>query len=108
VSAKAQKAVEDAMVVASRLKAAGHNREAEIIRRVCRSNVSYRITLRQLWVDNMTLRDIDGENCPQPEGDGPLLIELETSTAPVWCEQCERRVTQACASPFCKAKALAA
>jgi hypothetical protein len=56
VSAKAQKAVEDALVVASVLQREGRPREAEIIRRLCRSNSSYRVTLGQLWRDNMALR----------------------------------------------------
>jgi general stress protein YciG len=58
VSAKAIKAVEDALIVAAALTAEGRNREAEIIRRVCKSNTSYRSTLGQLWRDNMALRGL--------------------------------------------------
>lgn len=125
MSAKAKKAVEDALVVASRLAGAGHKREAEIIRRLCRSNGCYRTTLAQLWRDNMALRGNfsppdeaeDSEPLPEPQGDfarrdprvsTPFVRfkrrapfhddEPPSEPCRAWCTQCERQVTRAQAS----------
>lgn len=43
--------------MADRLYAGGEPRMAEIIRAVCRSNDSYRVTLQTLHRDNMALRE---------------------------------------------------
>ena len=54
---KATKAVDDAMAVAGELEKVGQHRWAEIVRRVCRGNRSYRTTLQSLHRDNMKLRE---------------------------------------------------
>lgn len=56
---RAIKAVQDARAVADRLEAGGEPRMANIIRRVCRSNDSYRGTLKTLHRDNMELRKFE-------------------------------------------------
>lgn len=56
MSAKAVAAVTEARKVAAFLDSIGEHKRANDVRRVCRSNDSYRITLQQLHRDNMALR----------------------------------------------------
>ncbi|MBL4858666.1 MAG: hypothetical protein JKY36_05650 [Erythrobacter sp.] len=56
MSAKAIKAVEDAREVADFLDSIGEHKRANDVRRVCRSNDSYRGTLSVLHRDNQLLR----------------------------------------------------
>lgn len=56
MSARAEKAVADARKVADFLDEIGCPKMANDVRRVCRSNDSYRVTLSQLHKDNMALR----------------------------------------------------
>lgn len=56
MSAKAQRAVEEARKVADYLDSIGQPKMANDVRRVCRSNSSYRTTLATLHRDNMDLR----------------------------------------------------
>lgn len=65
MSGKAEMAVIAARELADELHADGQYRAAEIIRRVCRGNSTARVTLRQLWVDNMALRDVVARQAQQ-------------------------------------------
>lgn len=56
MSARAIRAVADAKKVAEFLESGGQHKRANDIRRVCRSNETYRATLGQLHRDNMALR----------------------------------------------------
>lgn len=53
---RAQTAVRQAREVADFLDGIGEHKRANDVRRVCRSNDSYRVTLQQLHKDNMALR----------------------------------------------------
>lgn len=55
---RALKAVADAMAVAKFLDGIGEHKRANDVRRICRSNASYRTTLQMLHRDNMALRKV--------------------------------------------------
>lgn len=53
---RAERICNAARRAADKLQDCGLRHEAEDVRRVCRSNSSYRTTLRQLYLDNIALR----------------------------------------------------
>lgn len=53
-------AVAEARKVADFLDSIGEHKRANDVRRVCRSNDSYRVTLQTLHRDNMALREQGG------------------------------------------------
>lgn len=55
--AKAERLVLAARKAADRLELVGFAKQAEDVRRVCRANSSYRVTCRQLYLDNVALRE---------------------------------------------------
>lgn len=56
MSARAEAAVDAARKAADHLDELGEHKMANDVRRVCRSNDSYRVTLSTLHRDNMVLR----------------------------------------------------
>lgn len=56
---RAERIVAAARRAAEKLDDIGMRAEAEDVRRVCRSNSSYRVTCRQLYLDNVKLRKGD-------------------------------------------------
>jgi hypothetical protein len=57
MSARSVRAVDDARKVADFLDSIGEHKRANDVRHVCRSNDSFRITLKTLHCDNMALRE---------------------------------------------------
>lgn len=75
---RAERAVGQAMDVATYLDGIGEAKRAEDVRRVCRSNRAYRGTLQQLHRDNMRLRG-------GLEGESPVATQLKQPKVVMAC-----------------------
>lgn len=107
MSARLKARIEDARGVASYLGQRGDAFRAEQILALCRSAACSMRVNALLHKDNMELRGTGV--APEPTATAePLAAPTPPSTKPIWCSQCDTRVSASeaarCGSPWCKAR----